>query len=141
MQIALDGIGVNQGAGSMCGGGQLADGLHHTGLVIGDHNAHERHVVAQQVAQRGGFDIARAAGLYQVDGKARGSQQREVVQDRIVLDRRHDHAVALAVALTGALGKSEERQLVCLGTAVGQDDLGRADACAKAAGNLATRHF
>ena len=43
--------------------------------------------------------------------------------------------------LTGALGKSEERKLVCLGTAVGQDDLGRTDARAKAAGNLATRDF
>ena len=46
MQVALDGIGMKQGAGSMCGGGQLADGLHHAGLVVGDHNAHECHVVA-----------------------------------------------------------------------------------------------
>ena len=64
MQIALDGIGVEQGAGSVCGGGQLADGLHHAGLVVGDHNAHERHVFAQQVAQRGGLDVARTARLY-----------------------------------------------------------------------------
>ena len=46
MQVALDGIGMKQGAGNMCGSGQLADGLHHAGLVVGDHNAHERHVVA-----------------------------------------------------------------------------------------------
>ena len=46
MQIALDGIGVEQGAGGMCSSGKLADGLHHAGLVVGDHNAYERHVVA-----------------------------------------------------------------------------------------------
>ena len=58
-----------------------------------------------------------------------------------MLDGRYDHAVALAVVLTGALGKSEERQLVCLGAAIGQDNLGRADACAKATGDLATGNF
>ena len=58
-----------------------------------------------------------------------------------MLDGRNDDTVALAIALTSALGKSEERQLVCLGAAVGQNDLGRADARAKAAGNLATCHF
>ncbi len=47
MQVPLDGIGMKQGAGSMYGRGKLADGLHHTGLVIGDHDAHERDVVAQ----------------------------------------------------------------------------------------------
>ena len=46
MQIALDGIGVDQGAGGVCGSGKLPDGLHHAGLVVGNHNAHERHVVA-----------------------------------------------------------------------------------------------
>ena len=76
MQITLDGVGMEQGARGVRGGRKLADGLHHTGLVIGNHNAHERYVIAQQVAQRGGFDVARAAGLYQVHGKARGSQQR-----------------------------------------------------------------
>lgn len=81
MQVALDGIGVEQGAGSVSSGGQLADGLHHAGLVVGDHNAHERHVVAQQLAQRGGFNVARAARLHQVDGKTGGAQQRQVVQD------------------------------------------------------------
>ena len=76
MQVALDGIGMKQGAGSMCGRGKLADGLHHTGLIIGDHNAHERHVVVEQIDKRGRLNVARATGLYQVDGKARGSQQR-----------------------------------------------------------------
>ena len=46
MQIALDGVSMEQGARGVRGGGKLADGLYHTGLVIGDHNAHERHVVA-----------------------------------------------------------------------------------------------
>ena len=141
MQIALDGIGVEQGAHGMRGGGQLADGLHHTGLVVGCHDAHECDVVAEQVIQRSGLDVARTAGLHQIDGKTGGAQQRQVVKDRIVLNRRHDDAVALAIALTSALGKSEERQLVCLGAAVGQDDLGRADACAKATGDLATGNF
>ena len=122
----------------MRGRGKLADGLHHAGLVVGDHNAHERHVVAQQVAQRGRLNVARAAGLHQVDGKAGGTQQRQVVQNRIVLDGRYDHAVTLAIALTSALGKTEQRQLVGFGAAVGQNNLGRADACAKAMGNLAT---
>ena len=76
MQVALDGIGVEQGAGSVCGGGKLADGLYHAGFVVGDHNAHERHVIAEQVAQRGRLDVARAAGLHQIDGKAGGAQQR-----------------------------------------------------------------
>ena len=58
-----------------------------------------------------------------------------------MLDGRYDHAVALAVVLTGALGKAEERQLVGLGAAVGQDNLGRADASAKTAGDLATGNF
>ena len=141
VQIPLDGIGVEQGAHGMRGRGKLADGLHHAGLVVGNHNAHERHVVAEQVAQRGGLNVARAAGLHQADGKAGGAQQRQVVQDRIVLDGRYDHTAALAIALTSALGKTEQRQLVCLGAAVGQDYLGWADARAKAAGNLATRHF
>ena len=125
----------------MRGGGQLADGLHHAGLVIGGHDAHERDVIAKQVAQHGGLDVARTAGLHKIDGKAAGTKQRQVVQNRIVLDGRYDHAVALAVVLTGALGKSEERQLVCLGAAIGQDNLGRADACAKATGDLATGNF
>ena len=55
-----------------------------------------------------------------------------------MLDGRYDHAVTLTVALTGTLGKTEQRQLVGFGAAVGQDNLGRADARAKAAGNLAT---
>ena len=76
MQIALDGIGVKQGTRGVRGRGKLADGLHHAGLVVGGHDAHERDVVAQQVAQRGRLDVARTAGLHQVDGKARGSQQR-----------------------------------------------------------------
>ena len=76
MQVALDGIGMKQGAGSMCGSGKFADGLHHAGLIVGDHNAHERHVVTQQVDQRGRVNEARAAGLHQVDGKAGGAQQR-----------------------------------------------------------------
>ena len=46
MQIPLDGIGVEQGANGMRGRGKLADGLHHAGLVVGNHDAHERHVVA-----------------------------------------------------------------------------------------------
>ena len=122
----------------MSGRGKLADGLHHAGLVVGDHNAHERHVVAEQVAQRGRLNVAHAAGLHQVDGKSGGTQQRQVVQNRIVLDGRHDYTIALAIALTSALGKTEQRQLVGFGAAVGQDNLGRADARAKAAGNLAT---
>ena len=56
------------------GGGKFADRLHHTGLVIGDHNAHERDVVAEQINKRGRLNVARAAGLHQVDGKAGGSQ-------------------------------------------------------------------
>ena len=58
-----------------------------------------------------------------------------------MLNGGHDYAVALTIALTSALGKAEQGQLVGLGAAVGQDDLGRADACAKAAGDLATSHF
>ena len=46
MQIPLDCIGVEQGANGMRGRGKLADGLHHAGLVVGNHDAHERHVVA-----------------------------------------------------------------------------------------------
>ena len=46
MQIPLDGIGVEQSANGMRGRGKLADGLHHAGLVVGNHDAHERHVVA-----------------------------------------------------------------------------------------------
>ncbi len=141
MQITLDGIGVEQGADSMCSGGQLADGLHHAGLVVGNHDAHERHVVAEQFAQRGRLNITCTAGLHQVDGKAGSTQQRQVVQNRIVLDGRYDHAVTLAIALTSALGKTEQRQLVGFGAAVGQNNLGRANARAKAAGNLATRHL
>ena len=58
-----------------------------------------------------------------------------------MLDGRYDHAVAFAVALASALGKTEQCQLVGLGAAVGQDDLGRADARAKATGDLATSDF
>ena len=54
-----------------------------------------------------------------------------------MLDGRNDYTIALAIALTGALGKTEQRQLVGFGAAVGQYNLGRADACAKAAGDLA----
>ena len=46
VQIPLDGIGMKRGAGSMCGRGKLADRLYHAGLVVGNHDAHERHVVA-----------------------------------------------------------------------------------------------
>ena len=73
MQVALDGIGVEQGAHGMRGGGQLADGLHHAGLVIGGHDAHERDIVSEQVTQRGRLNVARTAGLHQVDGKASGA--------------------------------------------------------------------
>ena len=79
MQITLDGIGVEQGADSMCSGGQLADGLHHAGLVVGNHDAHERHVVAEQLDKRGRLNVARAARRRQVDGKTGGTQQRQVV--------------------------------------------------------------
>ena len=58
-----------------------------------------------------------------------------------MLDGRNDYTITLAIALTSALGKTEQRQLVCFCTAVGQDNLGRTDARTKAAGNLATRHF
>ena len=58
-----------------------------------------------------------------------------------MLDGRNDDTVALAIALTSALGKTEQRQLVGLGAAVGKDDLGRANACAKAMGDLATGDF
>ena len=64
MQIALDGIGVEQGACGVRSRGKLADRLHHAGLVVGDHNTHERDVVAEQVAQRGKLDVARTAGLH-----------------------------------------------------------------------------
>ena len=46
MQIPLDGIGVEQGANGMRGRGKLADGLHHAGLVVGNHDAYKCHVVA-----------------------------------------------------------------------------------------------
>ena len=49
--------------------------------------------------------------------------------------------IAFAIALTGALGKTEQRQLVGLGAAVGKDNLGRANTCAKATGDLATGDF
>ena len=55
-----------------------------------------------------------------------------------MLDGRNDYATALAIALTSALGKTEQRQLVGFGAAVGQYNLGRADVRAKAAGDLAT---
>ena len=58
-----------------------------------------------------------------------------------MLDGRYDHAVTLAIALTSALGKTEQRQLVGFGAAVGQNNLGRANARAKAAGDLATGDF
>ena len=76
MQIALDGIGMEQGTRGVRSRDKLADGLHHAGLVVGDHNAHERHVVAEQLDKRGRLNVARAAGLHQVDGKAGGPQQR-----------------------------------------------------------------
>ena len=55
-----------------------------------------------------------------------------------MLDGRNDDTTTLAIALTSALGKTEQRQLVGFGAAVGQYNLGRADARAKAAGDLAT---
>ena len=58
-----------------------------------------------------------------------------------MLDGRNDYAIAFAIALTGALGKTEQRQLVGFGAAVGQNNLGRADARAKATGDLATGDF
>ena len=64
VQIALDGIGVEQGTHGVRSCGKLADGLYHAGLVVGGHDAHECHVVAKQVAQRGRFDVARTAGLH-----------------------------------------------------------------------------
>ena len=58
-----------------------------------------------------------------------------------MLDGRNDDTIALAIALTSALGKTEQRQLVGLGAAVGKYDLGRANACTKATGDLATGDF
>lgn len=56
-----------------------------------------------------------------------------------MLDGRNDYTIALAIALTSALGKTEQRQLVGFGAAVGQNNLGRADACAKAYGAISRR--
>ena len=120
----LDGVGVEESAGCVGDGGEFGDGLDDAGLVVGVHDADEFGVGAE-----GGF---RAAGSM----RPCGVQGRKVtstvvlfardfggVEDGVVLDGGGDEVGGFAVAGFGG-EDAEEGEVVALGAAGGEDDLG-----------------
>ena len=118
--------------------GKLAHRLDHTRLVVGEHDGDEGDIRIHHRLECIGLDIARATRLDHVNCKARGAQQRQIIQDGVVLDGRHNHARAVAICLASSLGKTEQSKHVRLGAATGKDNLVGAHASTEGACNGST---
>ena len=124
VQIALDGVRMEERSrfvGHTC---ELTRRLHHAGLVVGNHDRDERDVFSHHFGQLHRLYVAGGAGANDVDSKAGCAQKREIIEDGIMLDRADDHAIARALCGALALGHAKESELVRLGAAAGQDDFG-----------------
>ena len=126
----LHGVGVERHAGLVGDGGELGHRLDRADLVVGPHDADERDVVGvlrEDGAQVLDGDVAAPVGLEPGDLGALVvlDEVLDAVEDGVVLDAADDEPgagrVGVAAGGTGAL----DGEVVGLGAAGGEDDLGR----------------
>lgn len=140
MQPTLDGVGVIDGPVGMSYIGKCSDGLDDAGLVVGEHDRHKRDIGSHERFELGRFDISSTVGLDRIDREPESAKLREIVEDRIVLNRGNDNTVAPTIGRTSRLGKTDERQDVGLGSTTAKQYLRGAYARTEAASdNPATR--
>ena len=99
--------------------GQLAHGLDDAGLVVGEHHADQLRVRPERGFERGDLDQALRRAGQEGDLDAALGQLLGRVQHGVVLDGRGDQVVA-------GREHAEERHVVALRAAGGEDDLGGA---------------
>ena len=121
---------------AMSHSGELPYRLDHASLVVGKHDAHQRHVVTHKLFERIDGHITLTTRLNKVDLETGGTKQRKIVEHGIVLDGRYDDAIATALTLALTLRHAEKRKLIRFGSAGGQDDLGWANVCPEGPGNI-----
>jgi hypothetical protein len=103
--------------------GQFRDGLDRPDLVVGMHDRDQRRVVPDRLAQRGRLDDAALGGVQPRDLPAASLERLRGVQHRFVLEARGDETPAGSGV--ERVGGATERQVVGLGPARGEHDLGR----------------
>ena len=108
--------------------GDLRDGLHRADLVVRQHDGHETHGL--RVPRDRVLDLLRIhpslpVDAQPLDGRAQSLQVLRGLEDRVVLDRGHEHARAPRVlCMTGGVD-ALDRQVVRLRPAGREHDLGR----------------
>jgi len=113
-------IAMDEGASLPRDAHEVLHGLHDSGLVVGEHQRHDRRAVVHLAAQVIEVQAAVHADARRLDGHALLGERLGGVHHRVVLDRRIDH---LAPGLAGRRGRSPQRHVVGLGAAAGEDDL------------------
>jgi hypothetical protein len=121
----LDGVGVEERARSVGDGGQRRDGLDDAGLVVGEHDADELCVGADGGQECGGFDDALRGARKERDFDVLFGEGFGGAEDGVVLDAGGDKVSGFAGELWASKG-AEEGEVVALGAAGGEDDLGGA---------------
>ena len=132
----LDRVGVEERPGGVRRTRELGDGHDDAGLVV---RVHDRDEGARVVEKRGeglGPDHARAVGTDELDLEAPVAKRPDEVEDRVVLNGGEDNAPAAGVTHADALRQPEDREVVGLGSARGEGDLGGAEAAAEAASDV-----
>ena len=123
----LDGVGMEERAGGVGESGELAYRLNDAGLVICRHDADQTSLRGERCFEGGGIDAA--GGGAGEDGDVDGAAFCECFggsQDGVVLDGGRDEVrPASGSGCCGRFHDAEEREVVGLGAARGEDDLGR----------------
>jgi hypothetical protein len=120
----LHGVGMDEDGGveGLGDAGKFAEGLDGSGLVVGEHDGDEPGVRLERGFKGGGVDDAVGVGSEVGDFDAAGFERLRGVEDGVVLDLGGDE-VGWLVLVEIALQYAEERKVVALGAAGGEDDL------------------
>ena len=124
----LDGVAVHRDAVLVGDRDDLGDRLDGADLVVGPHHGDERdgfRVAVQRRVERVEPDAAEAVDRQPLDlGALVAGQPLQGVEHRVVLDAAGDDAAAPWIGLPAAPVEALDREVVGLGAAGGEDDLG-----------------
>ena len=121
----LRGVAVQRHAALAADRGDLGERLDHADLVVGEHDADQRRVVAERVGDLLRVEPAgaRAAVLLDVEQRhvvAAAREARQRIEHGLVLGADADEVIAAAAR---ALGDAADGEVVAFGGAAGEDDL------------------
>lgn len=126
LACALHGVGVEEGSGGVGDGGERSDGLDDAGLVVGEHDGDEFGVGTDGGGEGAGIDDAPGVAGEEGDFDALLGDGLCGVEDGVVLDAGGDEVEGPGSSGARLIEDAEDGEVVALGAAGGEDDLGGA---------------